>query len=177
MDLSDAIAEAYATARTDVVVLHTIEFRHASFVDEDGLPDSLRFVLDEGREHVCTLEADAPMFPGQAKPFTGCEFGLSLPSVEEGTAPTLTVTVPNIGTAITEHIQSAALSDTPVQITYRAYLSTDKSAPQNRPLTLELQTCSAADGKITATATLDNVANRAFPSVSYDTVRFPGLAV
>ena len=34
--LSEALKEAYASAPSDVVLLHTLELRHPSFVDEQG---------------------------------------------------------------------------------------------------------------------------------------------
>lgn len=177
MDLNDAIAEAYASARTDVVVLHTLEFRCGAFVDEADQPTALRFVMDADQDHTCTLESTAPLNAGEAVVFLGAMFGLTLPSVEEGAAPKLSITVPNIGTQITQHIDNATAGDKPITVTYRAYLDTDTSEPQNRPITLELDTCSAAGGTITATATLVNLSNRAFPNVLYDTVKFPGLSV
>ena len=175
MDLNDAIAEAYASARTDVVVLHTLEFRCASFLDEAGNVTALRFVQDADQNHTCSLEATAPLNAGQAVEFIGAMFGLTLPSVEEGAAPKLSITVPNIGTKITQHIDNATTGDKPITVTYRAYLDSNTSEPQNRPLTLELDSCKASGGMITATATLMNLSNKSFPSVLYDTVRFPGL--
>ena len=176
MDVNDAIAEAYASARTDVVVLHTLEFRCDAFVDEAGQPTALRFVMDADQDHTCTLESTAPLNAGQAVNFIGAMFGLTLPSVEEGAAPKLSITVPNIGTKITSHIDAATTGDKPVTVTYRPYLNTDTSAPQMRPLTLELDSCKCSSGMITATATLVNLSNKSFPSVLYDTVKFPGLS-
>jgi hypothetical protein len=176
MDLNDAIAEAYATARTDVVVLHTLEFRCDAFVDENDQPTALRFVMDADQDHTCTLESTAPLNAGQAVTFLGAMFGLTLPSVEEGAAPKLSITVPNIGTKITQHIDNATMGDRPITVTYRAYLDTDTSAPQAKPLTLELDSCKCGGGMITATATLLNLSNKSFPSVLYDTVKFPGLS-
>lgn len=34
--LSEALKEAYASAPSDVILLHTLELRHPSFVDEQG---------------------------------------------------------------------------------------------------------------------------------------------
>lgn len=34
--LSEAIREAYASAPSDVVILHTLELRHPDFVDENN---------------------------------------------------------------------------------------------------------------------------------------------
>ena len=36
--LSEALKEAYASAPSNVILLHTLELRHPSFVDENGNP-------------------------------------------------------------------------------------------------------------------------------------------
>ena len=56
--LEQAIREAYASAPTDTVILHTLELRHPAFADDDGRPTAIRVV----RDHVdltARLEADA----------------------------------------------------------------------------------------------------------------------
>ena len=37
--LTQAIQEAYASAPSDVVILHTLELRHPEFIDENGTGD------------------------------------------------------------------------------------------------------------------------------------------
>ncbi len=44
--LSQAIKEAYAAAPSGVVILHTLELRHPSFVDDDGNTTAIRVVRD-----------------------------------------------------------------------------------------------------------------------------------
>ena len=40
--LSEALREAYASAPSDVVILHTLELRHPSFIDDDDQPMAIR---------------------------------------------------------------------------------------------------------------------------------------
>lgn len=177
MNFEDAAREAYASARNDVVILDTLEFRHPDFVDENDQPTALRFVRDHA-DLVATLEATAPLQAGQAVTFLACGFELDLPSVESAAAPQLSIVVDNIGAQITRHLDAAAYSDTPIMVTYRAYADTDTSAPQNSPvLTLELSSCQAVGGRITATAQLGDVVNKGFPGRDYDALRFPGLVL
>ena len=44
--LSQALREAYASAPSDVVILHTLELRHPAFVDDDGQSIAIRVVRD-----------------------------------------------------------------------------------------------------------------------------------
>ncbi len=44
--LSEAIKEAYASAPSEQIILHTLELRHPAFVDEAGQPVAIRVVRD-----------------------------------------------------------------------------------------------------------------------------------
>ena len=44
--LSEALREAYASAPSDVVILHTLELRHPSFLDDDGQHNDIRTLRD-----------------------------------------------------------------------------------------------------------------------------------
>ena len=44
--LSEAIKEAYASAPSQQIILHTLELRHPAFVDEAGQPVAIRVVRD-----------------------------------------------------------------------------------------------------------------------------------
>lgn len=177
MNFEEAAREAYASASNTAVILETLEFRHPDFVDENDQPTALRFVRDH-TDLVATLEAGAPLQAGQAVTFLACGFDLDLPSVESAAAPQLSIVVDNIGAQITRHLDAAAYSDVPIEVSFRAYADTDTSAPQNTPvLTLELISCNASGGRITATAQLGDVVNKTYPGRDYDALRFPGLVL
>ena len=167
--LSQAIKEAYAAAPSDVVTLHTLEFRHPAF----NAP--LRVVRDHV-DHTCTLEATAPANAGQAVLFVGYAFDLTLPTVDAGAAPEVTITIDNVSMEIEDNISAALATSDKVQVTYRPYLSTDLSAPaMNPPMTLTLTSISADQFTLTARAQLGDYANKAFPGETYTATRFPGL--
>ena len=44
--LSLALREAYASAPSDVVILHTLELCHPDFKDDEGQPIAVRLVRD-----------------------------------------------------------------------------------------------------------------------------------
>lgn len=167
--LSAALKEAYAAAPQDVVILHTLEFRHPAF------NEPLRVVLDHV-DHTCTLEAGAPENPSEAVLFVGYAFDIVLPGVDDGAAPEVVITIDNVTMEIEDNISAALLTTDKVMVTYRPYLSTDLSAPtMNPPLTLTITQITADQFQITARARMGDYANKAFPSELYTATRFPGL--
>src|SRR5574344_1669773 len=78
--LSEALKEAYASAPSDVILLHTLELRHPAFVDGDGNPTAIRVVRDH-KNLICTLEDTAPLQGGQEVEFQAMAFDLELPPV------------------------------------------------------------------------------------------------
>lgn len=168
--LDEALKEAYATAPAADVLLHTLEFRHASFTEP------LRVVRDRA-DLSATLEVDAPVDAGAVVTFVAFAFDFSLPAVEKAGSPEIDIILDNASAEIVPYLDLAAQSDTLVEITYRPYLASDTSAPaMDPPLTLVLRSVSANPFRVTARAGYADLANRKFPSAVYDAGRFPGLA-
>lgn len=179
--LSAAIQEAYASAPDDVVIIHTLEFRHPGFTDLDNNPDSIRVVLDY-RDWEAKLEADAPLHAGQFKSFVGYSFELELPGVEKLASPSIRITIDNVSTDILDQIEQAVVLPDKIEVTYRPYLSTDVdgsgrlNAPHMDPvLTMVVDNISVDLMSITATASFGDFANKRFPAEEYTATRFPGL--
>ena len=116
--LSQALKEAYAAAPSDVVTLHTLEFRHPAF----SVP--IRVVRDHV-DHTCTLEAAAPVDPSTPVLFVGYAFDIVLPEVSDAAAPEVVITIDNVSMEIEDNINAALQTADKVQGTYRPYLSTD----------------------------------------------------
>jgi hypothetical protein len=175
VSLSEAWKEACTVAPSGVVQLHTLEFRHPNFRDDNNVPVALRVVLD----HVnldARLENDAPMNAGEMVTFIPLSFALELPNVESVAAPELKLMMDNVSRDIEDYLAKSTASPHPVQVTYREYLSTDLTGPQNNPpMTFTLKNPEADDMQVTATATTTDVGNRQFPNQDYTTERFPGL--
>ena len=196
--LSQAIKEAYAAAPSDVVILHTLELRHPEFTQPirvvRNFPDqqtwialggaAVEAVLDsmdpEARELVglvARLEDSAPLDAGQLVPFIALAFDLELPPVENVPVPEAVLTIDNVGREITDALEAAATSQDKIEVTYRAYLSTDIEGPQmDPPLTLTLSDARANPLKVTGRVRMLDIGNKAFPSVVYTAKKFPGLA-
>lgn len=167
--LSEAIREAYASAPSDVVILHTLEFRHPSFTTP------IRVVNDHANL-VATLEPDAPADAGMAVEFIRFAFRFTLPEVMTTGMPEIEIEIDNVDASIVGYMDAAAQSDQLIEVTYRPYLSTDTSAPQmDPPLTLVLHDVTADVFAVRGRASFGDFGNYRFPVQTYDQERFPGL--
>jgi hypothetical protein len=174
--LNSAIAEAYASAPSDVVILHTLEIRHPTFVDDDGLSIAVRVVRDNQNLNA-TLEDTAPLQSGEVVEFVAMGFDLELPPIDTAPVPEISVTLDNVSRELIKHLDSAVQSQDMIEITYRPYLNNDSSGPQiDPPLTLTLTEVSVDVMKVTGKARMLDIGNKAFPSETYNASRFAGLA-
>lgn len=165
--LSAAIKEAYVNAKG--VVYHTLELRHPKFTSP------VRVVRGYGGI-TARLEASAPANPGEYVDFVNMPFELTRPEQSSTGVPSITITIDNVSREIVANIELALASTDLVVATYREYLDSDLSGPQNDPPThLDIMTCSASVFTVTATAGFTNLNNKKFPTEEYSTERFPGL--
>jgi hypothetical protein len=168
--LSQAIKEAYASAPANVVIYHTLELRHPAFTTP------IRVVRDF-TDLTATLEATAPANPGAAVLFIAFAFEFSKPEVSSSGVPQITISLDNVDRAIVANIEAAMGSTDLVQVTYREFLSTDLSVPQNNPpLSMTIMSVTADVFKVTCTAGFPDLMNRRFPSTEYSAEVFTGLA-
>ena len=201
--LEQAIREAYASAPSDTVILHTLELRHPAFMDDEGEPTAIRVVRNFADEAswlslggaevqavldampaqardlvglVARLEEDAPKDAGRMVPFIALAFDLELPPVDTGPVPEIAVTLDNVSREIVRHLDAAATSHEIIEVTYRPYLSTDLEGPQmDPPITLTLTEVEVDVFRATGRARMLDIGNRAFPAETYTAKRFPGL--
>lgn len=168
--LADALAEAYASAPSSEVILHTLELRHSSFTSP------IRVVRDHA-DFTATLEADAPEDPGAEVTFVAFAFDFVLPDVQRSQSPEIEISLDGISGELVAYLDAAAQSESLIEVTYRPYLASDTSGPQmDPPLTLVIRSVSADIFRVRARAGYADLANRKFPGETYDTERFPGLA-
>ncbi len=174
--LSEALKEAYASAPSDVTILHTLELRHPTFFDDDGNRTAIRVVRDN-ISHFCTLEDTAPLDAGKTVEFIAMAFDLQLPPVETVPVPEITLTLDNVSTEIIQYLDNAIETQDMIEMTYRPYLSDDKSCPQmNPPITLVITDIQVDVLKITATARMMDIGNKSFPAENYTVSIYPGLS-
>lgn len=168
--LEDALEEAYASAPTEEVVLHTLEIRHPDFTQP------IRVVRDY-HDFTAYLEADAPENPGEEVTFIAMAFDFTLPEVTKSTSPEIEIGLDNVSGELAAYLDTAANSADLIEVTYRPYLASDPSGPSmNPPLTLTIRSVTADIFRVKAVAGFADLANKKFPSQTYDTERFAGLS-
>jgi hypothetical protein len=168
--LSLALREAYASAPANLVIYHTLELRHPAFTTP------IRVVRDYV-DLVATLESSAPVDPATSVTFVAFSFDFTKPEVSSVGVPQITITMDNVDRSIVANIEAALTTSDLVQVTYREYISSDLSAPQNNPpLSMTITSVTADVFKVTAVAGFPDLMNRRFPSQEYSTEVFPGLA-
>lgn len=169
MDLSPALAEAYASCPADVIELSTLEIYHPTW------PAPLRLVRDR-QDLTARLEASAPNDPGAEVLFQAFPFDFTLPKRGEGRQE-LRVTVDNATRLLMDLIEGMDLAyDQPVRVIYRPYLSTDLTAPHmNPPLRLAVRSIGVDQQRVALSCGYADFANRKFPRRVYRVEEFPGL--
>lgn len=177
--LSQAIKEAYASAPEGVITYQTLEIRNPQFVDEAQNPIAVRVVQDR-QDLVATLENDAttaPLNTGETVTFTAVAFDLQPPKEEKtGGVPSMGLVIDNVSRELLDHLEAAVGSDDLTIVTYRLYLSTDLSGPQNSPpYEFRLRDVKMNDKRATIQLALGDVRNKRFPSIDYSATLTPGL--
>lgn len=168
--LSAALKEAYASAPVGVISYVTLELRHSLLADP--------ICVVRGKANLdATLEYDAPENGGETVTFVACDFDLVKPEVNSNGIPQCTVEIDNVSQKIISAIEEVLGSTELLKGTFREYLSTDLSGPQNDPpLHMDVMSIQADVFKIKAVLGFPNLLNRNFPTQSYDSERFPSLA-
>lgn len=173
--LKQAMKEAYASAPSGVVIIHTLEFRHPNFKDEANQATSIKVVLGHDN-YEAKLELSAPLKPGQYVTFIPMAFDFDLPNVEHLAMPEIGISMDNVSREIEDNLLIAAASPFPVEVTYRPYLSTDNTAPQmDPPYTFTLTSAEADDMQVKVRGNYGNAANVLVPRETYTADRFPGI--
>jgi hypothetical protein len=174
--MSDALAEAAALAPVNEVIYHTLEIRHADFVDGNGDPDSM-WLVASNEDLSAPIEADAPVKAGQLVNFTALAFSFALMPIEPGTTPEIQITLDGVNRAVITYIDLAMESGKPITIAYRPYLDTAiEDGPQMDPVpTFEVAEITVATTSITLKARTGIDLRGAFPVRLYTLTDFPGL--
>lgn len=173
---SQALAEAYASAPEDEVVLDTLEFRHETFVDSSNNPYAIRVVNDH-KPLIATLEAGAVLNAGEAVTFSPCYFEFTRPSESDsGSVPEVTVRVSNVARNLTPYLDKAKDTRALLYLTWRQYLLSDLAAPHiDPPLTLTMREVTITMNDVVGNAGFHDLVNRRFPNREYTSLKFPGL--
>jgi hypothetical protein len=160
-NLSLALQEAYAMAKTDVVIINTLEIRHVSITDP---------IAQAHKNIMLTLET------GQEVLFEAMPFVFTPPQTGENGIQELTLAIDNIDLRVSDFVEVASMFPAPVEVLYRPYLESDPTTPQMiPPLRLFLKDVTITATQVSARATMGDLINRKFPRELYTRDRFPSI--
>ena len=160
--MTEAVREAYASAPHDVYLHHTLTLRHSAWAEP------LRCV--QGFEPA-TLTDET----GVTANYLPIPFAFSLPEVSDSSASEIRVEVDNVPRDVAALLDAAVAAAGTITLEYRAWLSTDPSAPAYGPLRLTVLEAAATLTTVTLRASSFDITNRAFPNLDYTPSKFPGL--
>jgi hypothetical protein len=176
-DIDAALAEAYASAPTgdDDIVVHTIEIRHPSFVDDDENPTSI-FLVHDHANFEAALEDDAPIKPGEMVEWIAIAFSFALAPIETSPKPQILIEIDNVGRDITDLLDAAIIDGRKVEVCYRPYLNGDRTGPKmSVPPVYTMSNVEVDVFRVTARANTGADLGVAFPRELYKPAKFPGL--
>ena len=175
-DYSTALREAFVTNPADVQVLHTLEFQHPSFVDDNNDPIGIRVVNDfvDGG-HNLPLEADAPLNAGETVNFMSLPFTVDLPDRDPEVTPTLKIASDNAARYLMPLIKDAIVFRADLKVIYRAYIKDESIEPEVVMRDLRILTADTTASRVTMTASYIRLIDKPFPKKVYTTLEFPAL--
>ncbi len=159
---SPALERAYASATVNDVPIHTLEIVNDVFATPYRFAQSYQDVT-------VRLETD------EYVTFLASGIGLSLPQRGITGRQDLTFQLDNVTGQASSAIKAAMAGGGLTRVIYRAYLTSDLTAPQNSPVELVAMAVSINIKSVIVTATFRDFVNKAWPRQRYTLDITPGL--
>ncbi len=178
-ELSEALAEAYATARTDIVEYYAFELYAVRDNGEPAFTEPARVVW--GWEEISAKHEDTAINnPGEMVLYRPGPIDVKIPETVSDQEPQLEFTIFDIGKDLIMSLEDEQAGDPcSVFICMRVYLSNRLALGPEKdpPVTFELKSVqvNSAQSKISGRAGFNSFLNRQFPFRSYTLSEFPGL--
>lgn len=165
LTLSEAYAEAAASAPAGRIVHNTYELTHPSFTERILIVNSYTPVT-------ATLET------GETVEFVPCPVTVTPPEESEGAAiPAINIQIDGVSGLVVNALDLAIKTSERIGVIERVYVSDDLSAPAVLPpLRLTLREVEVNEYSVVASAGYDDPINRGFPAKEYLAREYPGLA-
>jgi len=161
-----AIREVATQSPPDVAMLDTLSFSH---------PLAGLFNIVNDRENLSASFVSG----GDAFDFTASSFAMSLPDSSGEGVQNLKITVPNTNGEASEWLDQIPVdNETPIEVTYRVYLSNKPSnyGPLNDPpIKMFIRDIQIDIFTVSALAVFKSVVNKKYPNEYYTLERFPAL--
>lgn len=164
VSLSEAYAEAVASAPADQTVLYTYEITHSTFSERI-------LIVNDYQPLKATLEN------GEEVEFVPCPVLVTAPEQSDnGASPSIDVQIDGVSGILAARLDAALGSHEKIGIIERVYVSTDTSAPAVvPPLALTLRDVEVNETTVKASAAYDDPVNKGFPAKDYSIREYPGL--
>ena len=164
MPITAALKEIYASAPADQRYIETLAFTHSLF------PQAY-YLTNDNQSWEFLLETE------QLVTFLPVPFRVVLPALDSKGQQDMELTIANVGRDLVDPLEAAiAKPSEPIRCTYRVYIDEPGTSPQNTPaLSLIITGVNVSGEAVSATATRNDVLNRAFPFNFYTYNLFPGL--
>lgn len=184
--LSDALAEAYASAPAERPLIHCLSIWYDGVVDGLGNPTEIYVyqgwtgdseTADGVPLKVFRLEDDARYNGGDAIAHVCIPFDVVPPEVSSQGLAKGKLRLDAVGRELVDHLLNAINLGVAIEVTYRAYLGgLEDDGPQNLPpIVFGLENVTATSTEITGDITLPNLGNKRFPAETFQSDRFPAL--
>lgn len=169
---SEAMREAIATARTDIVDYHVFEINCARFTQPARVAWGWEVVT-------AMIEDGAPSDAGTMQDFHPAPIEFSAPAVVADSESSLQMDLWNVSKDIIMALDANREDPLPVSLIYRVYMSNrlELGPERNPPMTMMLKNVQVdpRGGRITGRAAFSSLIGRNFPFPSYTIAEFPGL--
>lgn len=163
MAVSEEMQRLYASAPTGELILETLELAHPLFAQT-------HYVTNAAEPFTATLETL------ETVTFETLPFAARQPNSDGTGNQELGLVIDNVDREIIEELERAIADPTQrIAVTYRAFASSDLTAPGSTPIALSISEVSAGLTTVEASASRADVLNRKFPAVLYEIGQFPGL--
>jgi len=169
-----AYQEAVSHCKADEIILHTIELRHPSFMNEKDEHISI-FLVQDYTDLLARLESTHPTHGGQKVLFNPVAFELTPPSKESAVVPELQLNIDNVSAELMPYLDLAISEEIPIKVIYREYLLSDLEAPSIKPITFEASVTTTTLTSMSTTCSMTNISTKSMPSVEYTSSNFPNL--
>lgn len=165
VSLSEAYAEAAASAPAERLMHYTYELSHPLF-------DERICIVNDFENLTATLEG------GDTVDFIACPVDVVGPDESDARkSPTISVKIDGVSSIVVGQLDKALGSLDKITITERVYASDDLSAPAVMPpLTLTLISVDVGETSVTAEAGFSDPVNLGFPAKEYTMREYPGMA-
>lgn len=174
--LALALAEAYASATQDTIVLITVEFNHPAF-SQPARVARWSAAAPTPERFSCKLEDNAPYNPGQVVEFIGLPFEVQFPDKSDRDVGEFQFKVQGAGFELDADLEAAALSGGKITAIVRIYIKGEElegPAEVWPGISVKSPAIDATTGDTTAVGSLFDWINRTFGN-NYTPGKYPAL--